>query len=141
MTVGHPVDLAGGPGPVAQLRVRVIGVGPDDGDCPGNKRDRLPIRAGHQGLAGKHFLSRETWPTALHAGADVAANGALTTFWSAGIAVPEQISIVGYDNTFTSSLDPISLTTVDRSGFTLGTTAGRLLVERIEGRKKPSLRW
>lgn len=87
--------------------------------------------------AGRRILSRTTRPTAIHAGADVAALGALTAFWGAGVAVPEQISVVGYDNTFTSSLDPISLTTVDQSGFSLGTTAGRLLVERIEGRKDP----
>lgn len=84
--------------------------------------------------AGETILSRRVRPTAFHAGADVAALGVLTAFWNAGIQVPEQTSVVGYDNTFTTSLAPISLTTVDQSGSVLGSTAGRLLVERIEGR-------
>lgn len=59
---------------------------------------------------------------------------ARTAFWNAGLQVPDQISVVGYDNTFTASLVPVSLTTVDQAGTELGVTAGRLLVERIEGR-------
>jgi DNA-binding LacI/PurR family transcriptional regulator len=67
--------------------------------------------------------------------------------------LPEEVRLQGYVDamtrrgleadidTFTSSLDPISLTTVDQSGFTLGTTAGRLLVEGMGDGKTPSLLW
>jgi LacI family transcriptional regulator len=68
------------------------------------------------------------------AGCDVAAFGVLTALWNAGIRVPDEISVAGFDNIFTTSLAPISMTTVDQSGLNMGSTAGRLLLERVGGR-------
>lgn len=87
--------------------------------------------------AGSALLARPNRPTAVHAGADVTAIGVLTKMWESGIDVPEQLSVVGYDNVFMGSLAPVGLTTVDQSGFEMGATAARLLLERIQGRKNP----
>lgn len=57
--------------------------------------------------------------------------------WESEVEVPKQLSVVGYDNIFMGSLAPIGLTTVDQSGFEMGATAARLLLERIQGRKDP----
>lgn len=84
--------------------------------------------------SGRLILSRQERPTAVFAGCDVAAFGVLTTLWSAGIRVPAELSVVGFDNIFTTSLVPISVTTVDQSGLDMGADAGRLLLERIGGR-------
>jgi LacI family transcriptional regulator len=73
-------------------------------------------------------------PTAVHAGADVVAFGVLSAWWDDGLRVPEDFSLVGYDNSRTSSIGPISLTTVDQSGREMGARAGELLLERIAGR-------
>ena len=54
-----------------------------------------------------------------------------------GLRVPEDLAIVGYDNTMFCDLPAISLTSIDQSGRTLGMKAARFLIERIEGRKEP----
>lgn len=86
--------------------------------------------------AGAAILARTTRPTAVHAGADIAAIGLLTKMWESGVRVPEELSVVGYDNVFMASLAPVGLTTVDQSGFEMGATAARLLLERIQGRQE-----
>ncbi|WP_327584000.1 LacI family transcriptional regulator [Nonomuraea sp. NBC_00507] len=84
--------------------------------------------------AARVLLAREPRPTAIFAGADLAAFGALAALYEAGLAVPADISLAGYDNTRMSGLAHISLTTVDQDGTIMGRTAGRLLLERIQGR-------
>lgn len=80
------------------------------------------------------LLDRGTLPTALHAGADVAAFGVLGELWDRGVSVPGELSVVGYDNTATAALPPVGLTTVDQSGHDMGSTAASLLLERFAGR-------
>jgi LacI family transcriptional regulator len=67
----------------------------------------------------------------------MAALGVLTALHEAGIRVPEEFSVVGYDNVFAASLPQVALTTVDQSGVEMGSLAARLLVERIQGRQEP----
>jgi LacI family transcriptional regulator len=87
---------------------------------------------GHQGA--RELLALSPHPTAIFAGADLAAFGALAAIHEAGLAVPTDISVVGYDNTRLAALANVSLTSVDQDGAIMGKTAGRLLLERIEGR-------
>src|SRR5918992_1211765 len=87
---------------------------------------------GYQGA--RRLLARSPRPTAIFAGADVAAFGALAARHEAGLAVPADISVAGYDNTWLAALANVSLTSVDQDGGTMGRTVGRLLLERIEGR-------
>ncbi|MFG1946574.1 LacI family DNA-binding transcriptional regulator [Nonomuraea sp. NPDC048826] len=87
---------------------------------------------GHQGVA--ELLSRPEPPTAIFAGADLAAIGALAALRESGLDVPGDVSVAGYDNSWPAGLAHIALTSVDQSGRTLGRTAGRLLLERIGGR-------
>ena len=98
--------------------------------------DHIPGRWTTEGglEAGRVIAARAQRPTALHGGADVAALGAYTSLVQAGIRVPEDISIVGYDDVPVAGLPPIGLTTVDQSGVEIGQQAARLLVSRIEGR-------
>ncbi len=82
-------------------------------------------------------LGRAVPPTAIFAGADIAALGALRAAEELGYSVPEDLTIVGYDNIYLTTIGRISLTTVDQSGHLTGTTSARLLLERIEGRSRP----
>ena len=82
-------------------------------------------------------LSRAVPPTAIFAGADIAALGALRAAEELGRKVPDDLTIVGYDNIYLTSIGRISLTTVDQSGHLTGTTSARRLLERIEGRTRP----
>jgi LacI family transcriptional regulator len=89
--------------------------------------------------AARELLSRPSRPTAIFAGADVAAIGVLNAAAEAGLRVPEDISVAGYDDTAIAALQPISLTTVDQDGHLMGANAARLLLERIEGKRQRSV--
>jgi LacI family transcriptional regulator len=64
----------------------------------------------------KQLLSRRERPTAIFAGADFVAMGVLDAVAEAGLRVPEDISLAGYDNTTFAAFSPISLTSVDQAG-------------------------
>jgi LacI family transcriptional regulator len=86
----------------------------------------------------QRLLARPRRPTAIFAGADVAAMGVLEAVAEAGLSVPEDISVAGYDNTSFAAFGPVSLTTVDQAGRQIGSDAARLLLERIADRHRPS---
>jgi LacI family transcriptional regulator len=87
---------------------------------------------GHAGA--RELLARSPRPTAIFAGADLAAFGALAAIHEAGLSVPGDVSVAGYDNTRLAAMANIALTSVDQDGVLMGRTAARLLLERIEGR-------
>ncbi len=74
-------------------------------------------------------------PTAIFAGADVAATGVFRAAAELGLRIPEDLSLAGYNNTSVAALAPVSLTSVDQAGAMMGETAARLLLERIEKRR------
>ncbi|MEU0275636.1 substrate-binding domain-containing protein [Streptomyces sp. NPDC006307] len=52
-----------------------------------------------------------------------------------GLSIPGDVSLVGYYNTAIASLAPVRLTSVDQAGRTMGATAARMLIARVEGRR------
>ncbi len=89
-------------------------------------------KGGYEGA--RELLDRDPRPTAIFAGADQAAFGALAAVYEAGLRVPADVSVAGYDNTHLAALPNITLTSVDQEGSVMGGAAGKLLLERIEGR-------
>ncbi|BEP14134.1 LacI family DNA-binding transcriptional regulator [Acidothermaceae bacterium B102] len=87
--------------------------------------------------AARQALSRAHLPTAIFAGADTAAIGALRAADEFGLRVPEDLTVTGYDNTDLSSIPQVSLTSVDQSGELTGSTSARFLLERLAGRTSP----
>jgi DNA-binding LacI/PurR family transcriptional regulator len=72
-------------------------------------------------------------PTAIVAANDLSAIGVLAAADELGLRVPEDLSVVGYDNTMFSRLHRLSLTTVDSHIAEVGRVAGRTLTARLDG--------
>lgn len=93
----------------------------------------------HGGYLGtQQLLARAERPTAIFAGADIVAMGVLDALTEAGLSVPGDISVAGYDNTTFAAFGPISLTTVDQAGHQIGANAARLLLDRVADRGRPT---
>ncbi len=77
-------------------------------------------------------------PTAIFAGNDMIALGALLAVREAGLRCPEDISIMGFDDMDLCETTNPSLSSVSQSGYQLGTTAARLLLDRKGGDTSPA---
>lgn len=76
--------------------------------------------------------------TAFFACNDLMAVGALNACKKAGIKVPEEVSIVGFDNIMLSELSEPKLTTVDQNMLELGRKAADMLIDMIEHERSHS---
>ncbi|RVX45413.1 LacI family transcriptional regulator [Nonomuraea polychroma] len=81
--------------------------------------------------AAMALLTRDPRPTAIFAANDVVALGVLSAADELGLRVPEDLSVVGYDNTHLSASRHISLTSVDQPRRAMGRSAAALLSDRI----------
>jgi DNA-binding LacI/PurR family transcriptional regulator len=80
-------------------------------------------------VAGE-LLDAPNPPTAIFANNDVGALGVLDALAARGLRAPDDLSVVGYDNTPTSALPGISLTTVDQQAHRMGLLAAETAVRR-----------
>ena len=78
----------------------------------------------------------EKLPTAIFCFNDVMALGAISAITERGLSVPNDISIIGYDNIHSSRFYAPPLTTIHQSKSRLGTQALNLLLERIKKEEK-----
>lgn len=85
--------------------------------------------------AVQQFLTQTRAFTAMVCFNDVAAIGAIRAFRDHGLRVPEDVSVVGFDDIQGAAYHNPSLTTIRQPLFSMGTMAARILLERIQGRK------
>ncbi len=86
---------------------------------------------------GQQVADRKRRPTAVFAGNDQMAMGVLAAFAEAGVTVPGDVSLVGFDDIKGSEYLVPSLTTVRQDFVALGRTCIEVLVGAIGGGTRP----
>ena len=88
-------------------------------------------------LTGEHLapeiIKNAPLPDAIFAGNDAVALGIMNYFHKVGIQVPEDVSIIGYDNVSYAESALVPLTTVSQTPYQLGFTMGSQMIAEIEG--------
>lgn len=103
------------------------------------KRVRVYGGEFHEGAgaeAARRLLAGKLLPTAVIAANDLVALGLIDRLEEDGVRIPEDISVIGYDNTFVAGLAHIQLTTINQPRREMGIEAFALLLERTEGRSE-----
>lgn len=81
----------------------------------------------------ERWLNQTSRPTAIFAANDLMALGVMDALERSQVKVPEDVSVMGYDDLPFVSVKPISLTTVRQPHYQMGVAAMSLLIDRIRG--------
>lgn len=81
---------------------------------------------------------RSEWPTALIAANDLIALGVLAAAREAGVGVPDELSVCGFDDIAYAAIAVPALTSIRQPVREIGAQAARLLFDRIERRAGPA---
>ncbi len=98
-------------------------------------RTNFQFDGGH--IAAQQLLSREDRPTAIFACNDLMAIGAMRVAIDLGFSIPEDISIVGFDDIQMAQFTCPQLTTIAQPKFEMGEIATDMLLERIRDTNMP----
>ena len=89
--------------------------------------------------AGRRLLNLADRPTAVFAANDVTALGVLEVAEGSGYRVPDDLSLIGYDDISYASLPRIQLTTIAQPAVEMGQIAMTWLLSRLETPDGPAL--
>lgn len=92
------------------------------------------VSGGYEAM--KKLLALKDLPTAVYAAGDMMAIGAMRAIQEAGLRVPDDISIVGFDDIELAQYVTPSLTTIKQDAQTIGQQAADLLLKQIDNKKK-----
>ncbi|MCJ1715843.1 LacI family DNA-binding transcriptional regulator [Curtobacterium sp. VKM Ac-2922] len=140
VSLGHRqiVHATGGSGPNASSRRdEYVGAMRRHGLEPDVVESAYTEQAGS--AAAVALLERPTLPTALMAANDRCAVGALATLARRNVAVPETISVVGFDDSSVARLPFIQLTTVRHEPARLAAQALEAIIARIDDPDRPTV--
>jgi LacI family transcriptional regulator len=80
---------------------------------------------------------RRALPSAVLAANDLVAIGVMESLFAHGIRVPEEVSIIGYDDVYIAGMLRVPLTTVHQAKYRMGQIAATGLLHILDGRQKP----
>jgi len=80
----------------------------------------------------RSVLKKHDRPDGIFAVNDITAIGVMKTARQLGINVPDELKVVGFENSRSSSICEPELTSVDQFGYNLGKKAAELLLKRIK---------
>lgn len=138
LSLGHRsiAHISGGEGAVSRIRQaafeRTI---QEAGISPLVMQGAATEAAGRE--AALHLLESSNRPTAVLAFNDISAIGVLAAARSKGLVVPDDLSVVGYDDSLMAGLGIADLTSIDGSSREVGTLAAGALLRRIERPEAP----
>ena len=103
----------------------------------------VPHRVDHPGGDGAvaELLRGERLPSAIFAGNDRCAHGVLATLRRTGVLVPDDVSVVGYDDSGVARLSFIDLTTVRQDVTRMAEAALEAIVERLSEAGRRCGKW
>lgn len=99
------------------------------------RHDEFLLERGQEAIQG--LLLLETPPTALLVTDELMAIGVVNTLTKLEVAVPENMSIVSFNNVFFSELARPQLTSIDINIFDLGYQAAKSLIQMLLNPKEP----
>ncbi len=102
-------------------------------ECPGSSRE-------YGQRAAEALLSPEHGPTAILASSDQLALGVIARAKERGLSVPEDVSVVGFDDIPAAATADPPLTTVHQDHTEKGLLAGRMLISQLRKQDGPSAR-
>lgn len=104
---------------------------------PGNVRD-IPrsITGAREGV--KRLLAEKKPFTAIITGEDLTAIGVIRELAAANIRVPEEVSVVGYNNSILGEVTTPSLTSIDSQNKMMATKAVQILYGVLQGKPVPT---
>lgn len=91
------------------------------------------IKAGIR--AGEYFSRLERKPDAIMAAIDLLAIGCVTQLCNCGIRVPEDISVIGYDNIALGEVSRPAITTISQPTREMGRVAARMVIEQLQNHR------
>ena len=87
--------------------------------------------------AMERLLALPEKPTAVLATNDFMAFGAMTAIMNRGLRIPEDMSVVGFDDIYVSGLPMVNLTTIHHPSREMGNAAAEILLKRIQAKRRP----
>ncbi|GHC89736.1 LacI family DNA-binding transcriptional regulator [Novosphingobium pokkalii] len=140
--LGHrAIGLINGPADMASARERRAGFLAEIAQAPGVTLAETPgDYTFAAGIAGAQaLLAAPAPPTAIFAANDIMAAAVLKVAAARGLAVPAQLSVVGFDGSLLAQMVTPALTSVVRPFGAIAAAATRHLIARIEGGTPPPL--
>lgn len=140
LDAGHrSIAYVSGPPGLNQVKDRRVGAlqalaeaGLDSSAMRELPTERLDVAAGRD--AGARVLGLTERPTAVFCANDLLALGVLQAMYAAGVRVPEDVAIVGYDDIEFAAAAVVPLTSVRQPAVTMGAMAAELLLEETRTR-------
>jgi LacI family transcriptional regulator len=114
--------------------LRAAGIAPDPALLVGASFEG---NRGYRAMQTLLALPSALRPTAVFAANDLCADGALRALTEWGVRVPEDISLVGYDDTWFAAMMRPPLSSVHMPIYEMGMAAAAMLVALVEGQEVP----
>jgi LacI family transcriptional regulator len=94
------------------------------------------MKGGYNAVKELLILEKGKMPTAVFVAADMMAIGAIQAVKDLGMKIPGDISIMGFDDIPQAEYIDPAITTVRQPSYEKGKKAARLLVDKLEGKRK-----